>query len=41
MFFTVTFGTIRAEGFVGRFGLITERSGVCPADSWDQFGTWA
>jgi len=34
MFLTVTFGTIRVAGFGGRFGLITERSGVCPAESW-------
>jgi hypothetical protein len=34
MFLTVTLGTIRVEGFGGRFGLITDSSGVCPAESW-------
>ncbi|VVB87362.1 Uncharacterised protein [uncultured archaeon] len=33
MFLTVTFGTISVAGFVIRFGLMTERSGVCPMES--------
>lgn len=32
MFFMVTFGTMSVCGFGGRFGLMTARSGVCPAE---------
>ncbi|OQC59140.1 MAG: hypothetical protein BWX50_01728 [Euryarchaeota archaeon ADurb.Bin009] len=34
-FFRVTFGMTSVEGFVGRFGLMTARSGVWPLDSCD------
>ena len=32
-FFRVTFGTMSVDGFVGRFGLMTDRRGVWPAES--------